>query len=81
VSLRTLEVTGVAKVARNPLGSAIVGKKLWVPCIDGNVVEVVDPATMRVVARRRVGGGPILVLSAFGHTWISQSAGTKVVRL
>lgn len=81
ISVHTLEVTGIAKVARNPLGSTIVGKHLWVPCIDANEIDVVDPATMRVVAHKRVAGGPIVVLSAFGHTWVSQSAGTKLLRL
>ena len=81
ISVTTLKVTGIAKVARNPLGSTIVGKQLWVPCIDANEVDVVDPATMKVVARRSAAGGPIAVLSAFGHTWVSQSTGTKLLRL
>ena len=81
ISVRTLKVTGVAKVARNPLGSAIVGKQLWVPCIDANEIDVVDPATMRVVARRTTAGGPIAVLSAFGRAWVTQSTGTKLLRL
>jgi virginiamycin B lyase len=81
VSVKTLKVTGVAKVARNPLGSAIVGKQLWVPCIDANRIDIVDPATMRVVAHKSVAGGPIAVLSAFGKAWVSQSTGTKLVRL
>src|SRR5207249_2927396 len=50
VSVRTLKVTGVAKVARNPLGSTIVANQLWVPCIDANQIVVVDPSTMRVLA-------------------------------
>lgn len=81
ISVRTLQVTGVAKVARNPLGSAIVGRELWVPCIDANEIDVVDPVTMKVVARRTAVGGPIAVLSAFGHTWVTQSTGTKLLRL
>jgi streptogramin lyase len=81
VSVRTLKVTGVAKVARNPLGSTIVGNQLWVPCIDANQIVVVDPSTMRVVARKPAPGGPIVVLSAFGHQRVSQSTGTKLVRL
>jgi hypothetical protein len=36
---------------------------------------------MRVVARKPVAGGPIVVLSAFGKKWVSQSTGTKLVRL
>ena len=81
VALRTLKVTGVARVARNPLGSTIVRKQLWVPCIDANEIDVVDPATMRVVSRRPTAGGPIAVLAAFGHAWVSQSTGTKLLRL
>lgn len=81
ISVRTLKVTGVVKVARNPLGSAIVGKQLWVPCIDANEINVVDPATMKVVTHRTTDGGPIAVLSAFGHTWVTQSTGTKLLRL
>jgi virginiamycin B lyase len=81
ISVATLKVTGVAKVARNPLGSAIVGTQLWVPCIDANQIDAVDPATMHVVARKVVAGGPIAVLSAFGHVWVSQSTGTKLVHL
>jgi streptogramin lyase len=81
ISVSTLKVTGVARVARNPLGSTIVGKQLWVPCIDANQIDVVDPATMHVVAHKSAAGGPIAVLSAFGHTWVSQSTGTKLLRM
>ena len=81
ISLRTLEVVGSAKVAKNPLGSAIVGNALWVPCIDANEIDVVDPATMRVVARKRVGSGPIVVLPAFGRVWVSNTTANYVNRL
>jgi len=81
VSTRTLKVLGTVATARNPLGSAIVGKELWVPCIDANEVDVVDPATMRVVARKKVGRGPIVVLPAFGHEWVSNTTGNAIWRL
>jgi len=81
VSVKTLEVTGTVATARNPLGSAIVGKALWVPCIDENEVDVVDPATMRIVARTKVGRGPIVVLPAFGHQWVSNTTGNAIWRL
>ena len=81
VSVRTLNVLGVAKVARNPLGSAIVGTELWVPCIDANQIVVVDPSTMKVLDHKPAAGGPIVVLSAYGHRWVSQSTGTKLVRM
>jgi YVTN family beta-propeller protein len=81
VSVKTLEVTGTVATARNPLGSAIVGKVLWVPCIDENEVDVVDPASMRIVARKKVGRGPIVVLPAFGHQWVSNTTGNAIWRL
>jgi virginiamycin B lyase len=81
VSVSTLKVTGVAKVARNPLGSTVVGTQLWVPCIDANEIVVVDPSTMKMLAHKTAPGGPIVVLSAFGHKWVSQSTGTKLLRM
>ena len=81
VDVRSLKVTGRARVDRNPLGSAIVGGKLWVPCIDAGRIDVVDPVTMRVVSRRPGGPGPIVVLPAFGHTWVSHSTGNAVWRV
>lgn len=81
VSVSTLKLVGAAKVARNPLGSTIVGNELWVPCIDANQIVVIDPSTMKVLAHKPAAGGPIVVLSAFGHRWVSESTGTKLVRL
>jgi DNA-binding beta-propeller fold protein YncE len=81
IALGSLEVTGRVHVAHNPLGSALVGKELWVPCIDDSEIDVIDPATMRVVARRHLGSGPIVVLPAFGHTWISNTLGQALVRV
>ena len=82
VSIRTLKVLGTVATARNPLGSAIVGGKLWVPCIDANEIDVVDPSTMRVLARKKnVGAGPIVVLPAFGHPWVSSTTGNAIWRL
>jgi YVTN family beta-propeller protein len=74
VDVRTLRVTGRVKTDANPLGSAVVDGKLWVPCIDGGKVDVVDPATLEVGRRLDGGIGPIVVLPAFGHTWVSQTA-------
>jgi DNA-binding beta-propeller fold protein YncE len=81
VDTRTLKVTGRAKVARNPLGSTIVGGALWVPCIDANEIDVVDPATMHVRSRMKGGPGPIVVLDAFGHRWVSHTTGNAIWRL
>ena len=81
VDLRTLKVVGRTKVAANPLGSAVVaGRELWVPCIDGGEIDVVDPATMRVLRRLKGGVGPIVVLDAFGHRWVSHIAGPAIWR-
>jgi DNA-binding beta-propeller fold protein YncE len=82
VDVRTLKILGTVKVARNPLGSAIVADhELWVPCIDANEVDVVDPTTMHVTRRMKGGPGPIVVLSAFGHRWVSHSTADEVWRL
>jgi streptogramin lyase len=81
VDARTLKVLGRAKVHRNPLGSAIVGNQLWVPCIDSNDIVVVDPATMKIVKTIAAGPGPIVVLPAGGHVWISHTTGTALWRL
>lgn len=81
VDVKTLKATGVVKVARNPLGSAVVGTELWVPCIDANKIVVVDPRSMRVVRTMRDTGSPIVVLPAFGHAWVSHSTGTTISRL
>jgi DNA-binding beta-propeller fold protein YncE len=81
ISLKTLKVVGSVKVAKNPLGSAIVGSRLWVPCIDANEIDVIDPSTMRVLSRRHVGASPIVVLPAFGHVWVSNTTGNYVNRL
>jgi streptogramin lyase len=81
VSVRTLKALGHAQVNRNPLGSAIVGSELWVPCIDGNAIVVVDPSTMKVVMTKPAGPGPIVVLPVGGHVWISHTTGTALWRV
>jgi streptogramin lyase len=81
VDARTLKVTGVVKTKRNPLGSAIVAGKLWVPCIDASAIDVVDPATMRVVQTIPGGPGPIVVLPAGGGVWVSHTTGNAVWRI
>jgi YVTN family beta-propeller protein len=82
VSIRTLKVLGTVATARNPLGSAVVAGELWVPCIDADEIDVVDPSTMRLVARKKsIGGGPIVVLPAFGHRWVSATTGNAIWRL
>jgi YVTN family beta-propeller protein len=81
VDARTLRVLGRVKVHRNPLGSAIVSGDLWVPCIDSNDIVVVDPTTMKVVKTIPAGPGPIVVLPAAGHVWVSHITGSAIWRL
>jgi streptogramin lyase len=81
VDARTLKVSGSVKVKRNPLGTAIVAGKLWVPCIDAGVIVVVDPTTMRVDRELPGGPGPIVVLPSGGHVWVSHTTGTAVWRI
>jgi hypothetical protein len=80
VDVRSLNVVGRVGTGRNPLGSAFVGASLWVPCIDSAEIDVVDPVTMRVVERRRTRPGPIVVLPAFGHVWVSHTSGDALTR-
>src|SRR5205085_11085782 len=81
LDIATMKVTGSVATARNPLGAAIVGSRLWVPCIDGNELDVVDLATLKVVERRKEPGGPIVVLPALGHVWISHTTANYITRL
>jgi glutamine cyclotransferase len=81
VDAQTLRVLGSVKVHRNPLGSAIVANKLWVPCIDSNDIVIIDPRAMKVVKTMHVGSGPIVVLPVRGHVWVSHSTGTSIWRL
>jgi streptogramin lyase len=81
VDARSMRVLGSVRVRRNPLGSAIVGGRLWVPCIEGNAIVVVDPASMKVVKTMAGGPGPVVVLPVGGHVWVSHSHGNVVWRL
>jgi len=68
-------------VKRNPLGAAVVGGELWVPCIDSNAVVVIDPRTAKVKRTFAAGPSPIVVLPVAGHVWISHTTGNAVWRL
>src|SRR3954454_4132484 len=80
IDIPSLKVVASVATGKNPLGSALVGDKLWVPCIDGNEIDVVDPDTMQVVERKKDGGGPIVVMPAFGHVWVSHTTGNSLTR-
>ena len=77
----TLKVVARVPVKRNPLGSAVVGGRLWVPCIDAGSVVVIDPRTAKVERTFPAGPGPIVVLPAGGRVWVSHSTGNAVWRL
>jgi YVTN family beta-propeller protein len=78
VDAKTLKVTGRVKVKRNPLGSAIVGGMLWVPCIDANALVVVDPATMKIVRTIPDSGSPIVALPFDGKVWVAHGTANDV---
>jgi streptogramin lyase len=78
VDAKTLKVTGRVKVKRNPLGSAIVGGMLWVPCIDAQAIVVVDPSTMKIVRTIPDSGGPIVAMPFDGKVWVSHTTANDV---
>lgn len=80
VDVASLKVTGTVATGRNPLGSALVGTKLWVPCIDSAEIDVVDPQTLKVVERKRTTASPIVVLPAFGHVYVSHTSANSLTR-
>jgi DNA-binding beta-propeller fold protein YncE len=77
----TLKVLGHVPVKRNPLGAAVVGRELWVPCIDSNAVVAIDPSTATVKRTFAAGPGPIVVLPVGRHVWISHTTANAVRRL
>jgi YVTN family beta-propeller protein len=77
----SLKVLARVPVQRNPLGSAVVEGKLWVPCIDSSVIVVIDPRTAKVVRTIPGGPSPIVVLPAGGHVWVSHTTGNALWRL
>jgi YVTN family beta-propeller protein len=58
-------------VGQNPLASAVVGDRLWVPNIDSGTVSVIDPATNAVTRTEAAGPSPIAVVSAAGAAWVT----------
>jgi DNA-binding beta-propeller fold protein YncE len=80
IDVASLKVVGSVATAKNPLGSAFVGDQLWVPCIDGSEIDVVDPDTMQVVERKKSPGDPLVVLPAFKHVWVSHGTANALTR-
>jgi YVTN family beta-propeller protein len=67
----TLAITATVTVGANPLASAVIAGRLWVPNIDANTVSVVDPATNSVVRTIDVGKSPIAIAEGAGAAWVS----------
>jgi virginiamycin B lyase len=67
----SLAVQAVVTVGANPLASAWIGGRLWVPNIDAATVSVVDPATNAVARTIPVGTSPLAVAEAAGSAWVT----------
>jgi DNA-binding beta-propeller fold protein YncE len=80
IEIASLRVVASVDTGKNPLGAALVGGKLWVPCIDSGEIDVVDTDTMKVVERKKTSPSPIVVLPAFGHVWVSHTSGNSLSR-
>ena len=77
----TLTFTTSVAVGANPLASALIGDRLWVPNLDSNTVSVVDPASSAVERTVGVGTTPIAVAAAAGDAWVTSAADGDVWRL
>jgi YVTN family beta-propeller protein len=77
----SLAVRAVVSVGANPLASAWVGGRLWVPNIDDSTVSVVDPATNTVVGTIPVGQSPLAVAEAAGVAWVTSDFDGDLWRL
>jgi YVTN family beta-propeller protein len=69
----TLKITATIPVGANPLASAWVGTKLWVPNIDSNTISVVDRASNAVSKTIPAGNAPLGVLSTPDGVFVSMS--------
>jgi hypothetical protein len=54
---------------------------IWVTDFDRNVVDRVDPATMKLSARIRTGTSPTSVTVAFGSVWVSNEHDARMWRI
>ena len=63
-------------------GGAVTGYgSLWVSAWNANLVERIDPATLRVLARIPVGLGPEWLHAAFGAIWVANHHDHSVMRI
>jgi YVTN family beta-propeller protein len=77
----SLAVRAIVTVGANPLASAWIGGRLWVPNIDDNTVSVVEPATNAVVRTIPVGQSPLAVAEAAGSAWVTSDFDGDLWRL
>jgi YVTN family beta-propeller protein len=77
----SLAIQAVVTVGANPLASAWIGGRLWVPNIDDNTVSVVDPATNAVARAIPVGQSPLAVAEAAGSAWVTSDFDGDLWRL
>ena len=66
-----MAVVATVTVGANPLATAWVAGKLWVPNIDDNTVSLVDPAVNAVIRTSPSGANPLAVASAAGYAWVT----------
>ncbi len=72
----------------HPSGGGLAAGSVWVTIFDsdasqtvpGSVVRV-DPTTGKVVARIRVGAGPLAVADGFGSVWVSNGFDGTITRI
>jgi hypothetical protein len=62
-------------------GAATGYGSLWVSAWNANLVERIDPATLRVLARIPVGLGPQWLHAAFGSIWVANHHAHSVMRI
>jgi virginiamycin B lyase len=67
----SMAVVATVTVGANPLATAWVAGKLWVPNIDDNTVSVVEPSTNAVIRTSPSGPSPLAVASAAGYAWVT----------
>jgi YVTN family beta-propeller protein len=77
----SLAVQAVVTVGANPLASAWIGGRLWVPNIDDNTVSIVDPTTNAVARTIPVGQRPLAVAEAAGSAWVTSDFDGDLWRL
>jgi YVTN family beta-propeller protein len=77
----SLAVEAVVSVGANPLASAWIGGRLWVPNIDDNTVSLVDPGANAVVRTIAVGQSPLAVAEASGSAWVTSDFDGDLWRL